>query len=275
MIMKKHGTKKVFCTESEILSQVSLRKLRNLLILGQTAIKSKTDSEKIAAAIENQSIPDYLKCDPDFIRFTGFNNGYEEIKRLPFEEITIGNTCYIYTNDFENELTQLAKDMLTQFFSSKYKNYFESTEANTWEAFEKEENCIAYRGGAGYTYGIWRYTATNYIEVNKKKVYVFDNGGETYDRYTILLSNSDVYGCNESPFAPTGFAQFSFNNADNYMFHSYGASWRKHFDVKKLEKQYFEQYLSDNKEDSTIGKLIDPRSLNKDVLQYINQIAKD
>lgn len=43
-------------------------------------------------------------------------------------------------------------------------------------------------------------------------VSVLDNGGETYDRYTITIADEDgawaCYGANENPSHPMGFGQF-------------------------------------------------------------------
>jgi hypothetical protein len=37
---------------------------------------------------------------------------------------------------------------------------------------------------------------------------VFDNGGKTWDRYTIVI-DGDVYGMSETPRSPQGFNQYS------------------------------------------------------------------
>jgi RNase P subunit RPR2 len=41
------------------------------------------------------------------------------------------------------------------------------------------------------------------------KYYIFDNGGETIDRYTLVTQDGAVYGFDEDPFHPQGFGQFS------------------------------------------------------------------
>lgn len=43
------------------------------------------------------------------------------------------------------------------------------------------------------------------------KVYIFDNGGDTFDRYTIILESGEIYGASENPFHPQGFGQYSCN----------------------------------------------------------------
>ena len=42
----------------------------------------------------------------------------------------------------------------------------------------------------------------------KYDIRVFDNGGKTYDRYTVIIGK-DVYTMNETPFEAYGFNQYS------------------------------------------------------------------
>ena len=53
---------------------------------------------------------------------------------------------------------------------------------------------------------------TEYIfekEFRKGNIIVWDNEGETADRYTILIDGRYVFGMDENPFHPQGFNQFS------------------------------------------------------------------
>ena len=38
---------------------------------------------------------------------------------------------------------------------------------------------------------------------------IYDNGGKTYDRYTLINSENEIFGFNEDPFHPQGFGQFA------------------------------------------------------------------
>lgn len=38
---------------------------------------------------------------------------------------------------------------------------------------------------------------------------IFNNGGKTADRFTLINSDGDVFGFDEQPFNPLGFGQFS------------------------------------------------------------------
>jgi hypothetical protein len=43
---------------------------------------------------------------------------------------------------------------------------------------------------------------------NGKQFWLFDNGGATIDRYTIVTHDGHVYGSNKAPFHPMGFGQY-------------------------------------------------------------------
>jgi hypothetical protein len=103
----------------------------------------------------------------------------------------------------------------------------------------------------------------------KELLAVYDNGGNTYDRYTIILKNGDVLGASENPFNLLGFGQFNHNIADTRMTVEYGASWRKRCDVKKCTKYAIDKYLNDVEILKTIGKEVDWIILPKNVQQYI------
>ena len=40
-----------------------------------------------------------------------------------------------------------------------------------------------------------------------KDVKIFDNGGESFDRYTVIIDNS-VFGMSDNPLDPQGFNQY-------------------------------------------------------------------
>lgn len=48
------------------------------------------------------------------------------------------------------------EQMLLGFFHKDFKEFFESVHS-TWQDFEALTQGIAYRGGSGYTYSIWKY----------------------------------------------------------------------------------------------------------------------
>lgn len=81
-------------------------------------------------------------------------------------------------------------------------------------------------------------------------VSVLDNGGETYDRYTITIDEPDLgwqmYGANENPFHPMGFGQFVGDGG-----------------------------FPDTDENPEIGLPIDFESLPEATQRYINQLLED
>lgn len=159
---KKQVRKIVFLSESDILNTYNkgnISKLRNLLITGYESRLSESDKKAIIKAIENDSIPDFMQCDPDYIRYADMGN-YEDFtpgeRGLPFEQLQIGNTCYIYSF---YELPAIAQKILSEFFKSKFKMSFTCRENQTWKDFYSLKNAIAYRGRSGYTYTIWDYSS--------------------------------------------------------------------------------------------------------------------
>jgi len=100
---------------------------------------------------------------------------------------------------------------------------------------------------------------------------VLDNKGETFDRYTIILSNGDVLGASDSPFSPMGFGQHCGNIADNYMVASYGYSWRKHCRVRACINDSIRFYLNDC---AHVGQEIKFDDLPDEVKQFIKQNSK-
>jgi hypothetical protein len=101
---------------------------------------------------------------------------------------------------------------------------------------------------------------------NIKQIAVLDNKGETLDRYTIInKSTGDIIGSSENPFSPLGFGQYCGNLVDNYMYHSFGYSWRKHLNVNKTIKIEVQRYLNDC---SGIGNQIRFKDLPLDVQKF-------
>ena len=71
-----------------------------------------------------------------------------------------------------------------------------------------------------------------------KNLLILDNGGETYDRYTIVdKKTGDMIGANDTPFHPLGFGQYCGNVADNYWNVAYGYGWRNGCNNRLLNKR--------------------------------------
>jgi len=106
-----------------------------------------------------------------------------------------------------------------------------------------------------------------------KKITIFDNGGETIDRYTgVITKTGDVIGFNSNPFHPMGFGQFCGNVTDRRRI-TYGASWRKYFDEKKVLKEELFHYLNEAKTNSAwLGKEIKLKDLSPEAQKYVEQM---
>jgi hypothetical protein len=90
-----------------------------------------------------------MEGDPDKIKW-GKNELY-------FFDVDLNGRKFILTHD---EVDAQSKLMLERFHSPNFKRWYESQPCD-WAAFDAAENAVAYRGGAGYYYAIWKYTEDN------------------------------------------------------------------------------------------------------------------
>ena len=112
------------------------------------------------------------------------------------------------------------------------------------------------------------------MKIKNRHVYIFDNKGETMDRYTILIgSTGEILGCNETPFAPMGIGQHCGNAVDNRMNITFGYSWRDRCNVKKCIKEEVENYVNEARNDSAwLGvEVTEVSQLPEDVILFITQ----
>lgn len=89
----------------------------------------------------------YLEGDPDILRCDDY--------KVYFISTVLNGKRYVLTHD---EVNVAEREMLTRFFGEDYRRYFKALPCN-WKAFDGAGRAIAYRGGSGYSYSIWGYTA--------------------------------------------------------------------------------------------------------------------
>lgn len=99
-----------------------------------------------------------------------------------------------------------------------------------------------------------------------KNLLILDNGGESYDRYTIVnTKDGEMIGASDEPFHPLGFGQHCGNVADNYWNSAYGYGWRNGCDEKLINKRVKYAISEFKKDCSHIGKVIEFKDLPEDV----------
>jgi hypothetical protein len=82
-----------------------------------------------------------------------------------------------------------------------------------------------------------------------KNYIVFDNGGKTTDRYTIInTETADVFGASENPHDPNGLGRWIGNLVDHKTV-LYGAGWRQRLPAKKVIQAEIENYVNNAKLD--------------------------
>ena len=106
----------------------------------------------------------------------------------------------------------------------------------------------------------------------KQKLIILDNGGATFDRYTIIdRLTGEMAGASDNPFHPLGFGQYCGNVADNYWQQAYGYSWRNGCNKRLLNKRIkyaIDLFLADC---GNVGKVVEFSSLPEKVQQFAKQ----
>ena len=107
----------------------------------------------------------------------------------------------------------------------------------------------------------------------KSKFICLDNGGETFDRYTIIeRATGEMVGASEQPSNPLGFGQYCGNVADNYWRVSYGSQWRKGCDERLLNKRIKYAVYLYMVDCGNVGKVVKFESLPETVQKYAKEV---
>jgi hypothetical protein len=106
-----------------------------------------------------------------------------------------------------------------------------------------------------------------------KKFIVFDNGGKTHDRFTIINKESgDVFAASENPYDSKGVGNLVGNCASHKIV-LHGAGWRQKLPLKKVIQAEVENYVNNAKLDPEwIGKEVGGKSLPENVRKFIAEL---
>jgi hypothetical protein len=109
-----------------------------------------------------------------------------------------------------------------------------------------------------------------------KNYIVFDNGGKSTDRYTIInMETADVFGASEDPHDPSGLGRWIGNVADHRTV-LYGAGWRQRLPAKKVIQTEVENYVNNAKLDPEwLGVEIASKNLPDALRSYIEGLDVD
>ena len=109
-----------------------------------------------------------------------------------------------------------------------------------------------------------------------KNYIVFDNGGKTADRYTIInMETADVFGASENPHDPNGLGRWIGNIADHRTVLN-GAGWRQRLPAKKLIQADVENYVNNAKLDPEwLGTEVESANLPEALRNYIDELDVD
>src|SRR6185437_3734482 len=109
-----------------------------------------------------------------------------------------------------------------------------------------------------------------------KNYIVFDNGGITVDRFTIInLETADVFGASERPCEPDGIGKWIGNLTDHRTI-LYGGGWRQRLPPKKVIQTEVDNYVNNAKLDpGWLGTEVAGVDLPERVRQYIEELNVD
>ena len=109
-----------------------------------------------------------------------------------------------------------------------------------------------------------------------KNYIVFDNGGKTIDRYTIInMETADVFGASDNPHDPNGLGRWIGNIADHKTV-LYGAGWRQRLPAKKVIQAEIENYVNNAKLDPEwLGIEAQSTDLPEALRSYIEELDVD
>lgn len=153
-----------------------------------------------------------------------------------------------YYSDTASEAIALAKRLVEQYKTEDEKPEFievwKKSPSGDWGA----------SGSPLFKYDFMdEYTEESSEPQTSCECLVFDNGGETYDRYTIINTETgDVCGASENPFTPNGFGQFSGNCVTD---------WKK--SIEEVVADYRERFTE-----------VPYESLNPELKRYVDYCSE-
>lgn len=109
-----------------------------------------------------------------------------------------------------------------------------------------------------------------------KNYIVFDNGGKTSDRYTIVnMETADVFGASINPHEPSGVGKWIGNVADHRTVLC-GSGWRQRLPAKKVIQIEVENYVNNAKLDPEwLGVEVPLQQIPDSLRSYIEELNVD
>lgn len=114
-----------------------------------------------------------------------------------------------------------------------------------------------------------------------KHLAIFDNGGETFDRFTIInLQDGEMYGASLNPFHPQGFGQYCGSPAHDYFATTIGSPYMTTMSIKdpnhykRIIKRKTAEIVQEFEQEGNIGNRVDFETLPHEVKQYCRQILE-
>lgn len=111
-----------------------------------------------------------------------------------------------------------------------------------------------------------------------KGLIIFDNGGESFDRFTIIEKKSgEMIGASLGPFHPQGFGQHCGNVAWDYFTRTVGSNYMRRMErddpkhYKRIIARKTTEIIQEFKNEGNLGKVVSFSTLPAPVQQFAKQ----
>ncbi len=73
------------------------------------------------------------------------------------------------------------------------------------------------------------------------RIKIYDNGGKTIDRYTMIMPDGEAWGFNENPYHPQGFGQYAGSLAGLHTFSHLGKPVKSVMDLPEQARRFVDE----------------------------------
>ena len=87
------------------------------------------------------------------------------------------------------------------------------------------------------------------------KIKIYDNGGETIDRYTMIMPDGEAWGFSESPYHPQGFGQYAGSLAGLHTFSHLGKPMKSIMDLPEQARKFVDEIATADGDTYVVGSV--------------------
>ncbi len=85
------------------------------------------------------------------------------------------------------------------------------------------------------------------------RIKIYDNGGKTVDRYTMIMPDGEAWGFNENPYHPQGFGQYAGSLAGLHTFSHLGKPVKSVMDLPEQARRFVDEIATADGDTYIVG----------------------